>query len=69
MTSAQRTITGANTPTFDLSGLLPTGRPVTITGQESSSPKAASSPKSGTRQTPPGMLRQLGLSRRRTPCG
>lgn len=45
------TMTGTNTGWFDLFGLPPTGRPVTMTGQEIFLARGGSSPRSGTRRT------------------
>jgi hypothetical protein len=51
MTSARWTMTGANTRTFDLSGLLPT-RQASDHGAGMFRAEGGKSPKSGTRQTP-----------------
>ena len=59
------TMTGTNTGTFDLFGLPPTGRPVTMTGRRSSARAMASSPRSGTRRTSPACSASSAWSLRR----
>ncbi len=63
------TMTGTNTGTFDLFGLPPTGRPVTMTGQEISGPTVASSLRCGIKKTPRGCCGRWGWSPRRPSCG
>ena len=56
------TMTGTNTGTFDLFGLPPTGRPVTMTGQEIFRAGAGGKlTEVWHQEDAPGMLRQLGL--------
>jgi steroid delta-isomerase-like uncharacterized protein len=55
------TMTGTNTGTFDLFGLPPTGRPVTMTGQEIFRVRDGKFAESWHQEDVPGMLRQLGL--------
>jgi len=62
------TMTGTNTGTFDLFGLPPTGRPVTMTDRRSSGRRTASSPRSGTRRTSPGCSASSAWSLRRSSC-
>ena len=54
------TMTGTNTGTFDLFGLPPTGRPVTMTGQEIFR-GGGKLTEVWHQEDAPGMLRQLGL--------
>jgi predicted ester cyclase len=63
------TMTGTNTGTFDVFGLPPTGRPVTMTGQEIFRAHDARLAEVWHQEDAPGMLRQLGWSRRRPSCG
>jgi predicted ester cyclase len=55
------TMTGTNTGTFDLFGLPPTGRPVTMTGQEIFRADGGKLAELWHQEDVPGMLRQLGL--------
>jgi len=55
------TMTGTNTGTFDLFGLPPTGRPVTMTGQEIFRAENGKLVEVWHQEDAPGMLRQLGL--------
>jgi predicted ester cyclase len=55
------TMAGTNTGTFDLFGLPPTGRPVTMTGQEIFRAENGKFAESWHQEDVPGMLRQLGL--------
>jgi predicted ester cyclase len=55
------TMTGTNTGTFDLFGLPPTGRPVTMTGQEIFRARDGKLAEIWHQEDVPGMLRQLGL--------
>jgi predicted ester cyclase len=55
------TMTGTNTGTFDLFGLPPTGRPVTMSGQEIFRVEAGKFAEVWHQEDVPGMLRQLGL--------
>jgi len=55
------TMTGTNTGTFDLFGLPPTGRPVSMTGQEIFRAENGKFAESWHQEDIPGMLRQLGL--------
>ena len=55
------TMTGTNTGTFDLFGLPPTGRPVTMTGQEIFRVRDGKLAEIWHQEDVPGMLRQLGL--------
>jgi predicted ester cyclase len=55
------TMTGTNTGTFDLFGLPPTGRPVTMTGQEIFRAHRGKLTEVWHQEDAPGMLRQLGL--------
>jgi predicted ester cyclase len=55
------TMTGTNTGTFDLFGLPPTGRPVSMTGQEIFRAVNGKFAESWHQEDVPGMLRQLGL--------
>ena len=55
------TMTGTNTGTFDLFGLPPTGRPVTMTGQEIFRAHDGKLAEVWHQEDVPGMLRQLGL--------
>jgi predicted ester cyclase len=55
------TMTGTNTGTFDLFGLPPTGRPVTMTGQEVFRAEGGKLTEIWHQEDVPGMLRQLGL--------
>jgi predicted ester cyclase len=55
------TMTGTNTGTFDLFGLPPTGRPVTMTGQEIFRAEGGKLAESWHQEDVPGMLQQLGL--------
>ncbi len=55
------TMTGTNTGTFDLFGLPPTGRPVSMTGQEIFRAANGKFAESWHQEDIPGMLRQLGL--------
>jgi SnoaL-like polyketide cyclase len=55
------TMTGTNTGTFDLFGLPPTGRPVTMTGQEIFRARGGKFAEVWHQEDAPGMLRQLGL--------
>jgi predicted ester cyclase len=55
------TMTGTNTGTFDLFGLPPTGRPVTMTGQEIFRAEGGQFTEVWHQEDVPGMLRQLGL--------
>jgi predicted ester cyclase len=55
------TMTGTNTGTFDLFGLPPTGRPVTMTGQEIFRVEGGKFAELWHQEDVPGMLRQLGL--------
>jgi predicted ester cyclase len=55
------TMTGTNTGTFDLFGLPPTGRPVTMTGQEIFRAEGGKFAEVWHQEDVPGMLRQLGL--------
>jgi predicted ester cyclase len=55
------TMTGTNTGTFDLFGLPPTGRPVTMTGQEIFRVRDGQLAEIWHQEDVPGMLRQLGL--------
>lgn len=55
------TMTGTNTGPFDLFGLPPTGRPVTMTGQEIFRAEAGKLVEVWHSEDAPGMLRQLGL--------
>ena len=55
------TMTGTNTGTFDLFGLPPTGRPVTMTGQEIFRAAGGKLTELWHQEDIPGMLRQLGL--------
>jgi predicted ester cyclase len=55
------TMTGTNTGTFDLYGLPPTGRPVTMTGQEIFRAEGGKLAESWHQEDVPGMLQQLGL--------
>jgi len=55
------TMTGTNTGTFDLFGLPPTGRPVTMTGQEIFRAHDGKFAEVWHQEDAPGMLRQLGL--------
>ena len=55
------TMTGTNTGTFDLFGLPPTGRPVTMTGQEIFRARDGKLAEVWHQEDVPGMLRQLGL--------
>jgi predicted ester cyclase len=55
------TMTGTNTGTFDVFGLPPTGRPVTMTGQEIFRAHDAKLAEVWHQEDAPGMLRQLGL--------
>jgi predicted ester cyclase len=55
------TMTGTNTGTFDLFGLPPTGRPVTMTGQEIFRTRDGKLAEVWHQEDVPGMLRQLGL--------
>jgi predicted ester cyclase len=55
------TMTGTNTGTFDLFGLPPTGRPVTMTGQEIFRARDGKFAEIWHQEDVPGMLRQLGL--------
>jgi predicted ester cyclase len=55
------TMTGTNTGTFDLFGLPPTGRPVTMTGQEIFRARDGKFAEMWHQEDVPGMLRQLGL--------
>ena len=54
-------MTGTNTCTFDLFGLPPTGRPVTMTGQEIFLAAGGKLTEVWHQEDAPGMLRQLGL--------
>ena len=63
------TITGTNTGTFDLFGLPPTGRPVTMTGQEIFRAENGKLAEVWHQEDVPGMLRQLGLEPPRPSCG
>jgi SnoaL-like polyketide cyclase len=54
-------MTGTNTGPFDLFGLPPTGRPVTMTGQEIFRAEAGKFAELWHLEDVPGMLRQLGL--------
>jgi len=54
-------MTGTNTGTFDLFGLPPTGRPVTMTGQEIFRVRDGKLAEIWHQEDVPGMLRQLGL--------
>jgi predicted ester cyclase len=55
------TMTGTNTGVFDLFGLPPTGRPVTMTGQEIFRARSGKFAEVWHQEDAPGMLRQLGL--------
>jgi len=55
------TMTGTNTGTFDLFGLPPTGRPVSMTGQEIFRAANGKFAESWHQEDIPAMLRQLGL--------
>jgi len=55
------TMTGTNTGTFDLYRLPPTGRPVTMTGQEIFRAEGGKLAESWHQEDIPGMLQQLGL--------
>jgi len=55
------TMTGTNTGTFDLYRLPPTGRPVTMTGQEIFRAQGGKLAESWHQEDIPGMLQQLGL--------
>ena len=55
------TMTGTNTGVFDLFGLPPTGRPVTMTGQEIFHARDGKFTEVWHQEDAPGMLRQLGL--------
>ena len=55
------TMTGTNTGVFDLFGLPPTGRPVTMTGQEIFRAHDGKLAEVWHQEDAPGMLRQLGL--------
>jgi predicted ester cyclase len=55
------TMTGTNTGTFDLFGLPPTGRPVTMTGQEIFRAEGGKLAEVWHQEDGPGLLRQLGL--------
>lgn len=55
------TMTGTNTGTFDLFRLPPTGRPVTMTGQETFRVRDGKLAETWHQEDIPGMLRQLGL--------
>jgi|SRR5690242_5358262 len=55
------TMTGTNTGSFDLFGLPPTGRPVTMTGQEIFRAADGKLAELWHQEDVPGMLRQLGL--------
>jgi predicted ester cyclase len=55
------TMTGTNTGVFDLFGLPPTGRPVTMTGQEIFRAHDGKLTEEWHQEDAPGMLRQLGL--------
>ena len=55
------TMTGTNTGTFDLFGLPPTGRPVTMTGQEIFRARDGKLAEVWHQEDAPEMLRQLGL--------
>ncbi|HYB17918.1 MAG TPA: ester cyclase [Streptosporangiaceae bacterium] len=55
------TMTGTNTGRFDLFGLPPTGRPVTMTGQEIFRARDGKFAEVEHQEDAPGMLRQLGL--------
>ena len=55
------TMTGTNTGIFDLFGLPPTGRPVTMTGQEIFRTQDGKVAEIWHQEDAPGMLRQLGL--------
>lgn len=55
------TMTGTNTGTFDLFGLPPTGRPVSMTGQEIFRAHDGKLAELWHQEDVPGMLRQLGL--------
>ena len=55
------TMTGTNTGPFDLFGLPPTGRPVTMTGQEIFRAEGGKLAEVWHSEDVPGMLRQLGL--------
>ena len=55
------TMTGTNTGVFDLFGLPPTGRPVTMTGQEIFRARDGKFAEVWHQEDAPGMLRQLGL--------
>jgi predicted ester cyclase len=55
------TMTGTNTGSFDLFGLPPTGRPVTMTGQEIFRAHDGKFAEIWHQEDVPGMLRQLGL--------
>jgi predicted ester cyclase len=55
------TMTGTNTGTFDLFGLPPTGRPVTMTGQEIFRGQDGKLVEVWHQEDAPGLLRQLGL--------
>jgi hypothetical protein len=54
-------MTGTNTGRFDLFGLPPTGRPVTMTGQEIFRKRDGKFAEVWHQEDAPGMLRQLGL--------
>ena len=55
------TMTGTNTGTFDLFGLPPTGRPISMTGQEIFRERHGKLAEIWHLEDVPGMLRQLGL--------
>ncbi|MFI5069176.1 MAG: ester cyclase, partial [Streptosporangiales bacterium] len=55
------TMAGTNTGHFDLFGLPPTGRPVTMTGQEIFRAEGGKFAEVWHQEDVPGMLRQLGL--------
>jgi predicted ester cyclase len=55
------TMTGTNTGVFELFGLPPTGRPVTMTGQEIFLAQGGKFAEVWHQEDVPGMLRQLGL--------
>ena len=60
---------GTNTGTFELFGIPPTGRPVTMTGQEIFSAEGGKFAKSGTRRTPRACCASSGSSRHHSSCG
>jgi len=59
--SGRWTMTGTNTGVFDLYRLPPTGRPVTMTGQEIFRARDGKVAEVWHQEDAPGMLRQLGL--------